>query len=115
MKEFSDITDMYEFVEERLVYVDGPVEGILRSRSDGSLFACRCQELLGGLVFHWALVPVDSPSVEVSEAFKVLESVGGVDSTLWISILEDRRGSQATFVVVELPPEKYMFSSSWTS
>ena len=98
---FSDITDRYELLEEDLVYVDAPLEGFLRRRSDGALFAFRCRQLLGSLVFHWTLVPVDSTDADVSETF------GRAATTSWISIVEDRRTSSPVLVAVEIPSDRY--------
>jgi hypothetical protein len=97
----ADISEMFEFLEETLVYADAPLEGLLRRRADGALFAFRCSQLVGDLVFHWTLLPVDSPNADISEAF-----AHGAETT-WISILEDRRCLPPVLVAVELPAQRW--------
>ena len=96
-----DIGDEYEFIEDVLEYADGPLEGILRRRSDNALFAFSCMEVLNSLVYHWTLVQVSSQHVGVS-ATLASRAVGH-----WVSILEDRRCLPPTLVSVSLAPEKY--------
>jgi hypothetical protein len=45
VENWSDIMDHFEFLEERLVYVDAPLEGLLRATT-GELFAFRCDSII---------------------------------------------------------------------
>lgn len=85
----SDVSEQFEFVEERLVYVDAPVEGVLRSK-DGEFFVFRCRSIIDGYLWHWVLLPVDSPDAPVDETFTAARST---PPGRWVSIVEDRRGA----------------------
>ena len=91
---WSDITDNFDFVEETLVYVDAPLEGLLRAKT-GELFAFRCKSIVDGALWHWVLLPVDSAHVTVADAF---ERARHEPAAAWLSIVEDRRGDQPCLV-----------------
>jgi len=103
---FSDITDHYEFVGDKLVYIDAPLEGILKA-SAGSFFAFRCTAIIQDHLWHWTLIPVDGPNADVASAFSLF---GGLPAT-WISIVEDRRVEPASLCEVEISGDAARLSS----
>jgi hypothetical protein len=98
MLTIRDITDEYAFVNETLAYSDGPIEGYVRDRTK-SLYAFRCFPIVGRLLFHWSLVPVTSIARSVSDVFAEARTS---PPERWISIVEDRRESDAELRVVVL-------------
>jgi hypothetical protein len=87
MPRWHDITEQFEFLEERLVYVDAPLEGLVRRKGGGN-FAFRCQAVIPGRLWHWVLVPVDSLETSVEVAFqRAVED----PPPEWCSVVEDRR------------------------
>lgn len=95
---WNDVTDHFEFVEDKLVYVDAPLEGILRSKT-GELFAFRCAPIVLGCLWHWVLLRVNSVEDSVADAF---ERAGKVSPEGWVSIVEDRRGDHPHLFVAWL-------------
>ena len=85
-EEWRDITDHFEFIEESLIYVDAPLEGLLRAKA-GDLFAFRCSPIMRGCLWHWVLIPVEAAG-PVKDVF---ENARTSPPTEWISIVEDRR------------------------
>jgi hypothetical protein len=81
--------DHFEFVEERLVYVDAPLEGLLRAKT-GELFAFRCDSIIDHTLWHWTIVPAESLETAVADAFLAAQK----NPARWLSIVEDRRGEQ---------------------
>lgn len=100
MRECSDVTELFEVLEERLVYVDAPVEGFLRSKS-GELYAFRCGSIIDGCLWHWVLLPVPALGSSVEAEF---DRAGRQPPDRWVSIVEDRRGVSETarVTIVEL-------------
>jgi len=95
---YSDVSEQFEFIEEKLVYVDAPLEGIVRAKT-GGLFAFRCSPIVTGYLWHWVLLPVESAEASIDETFaKVKEA----PPDRWISIVEDRRGDQPRVAVGRL-------------
>jgi hypothetical protein len=87
---WRDITDRFEFLSERLEHVDGPWEGLIRSRETGELFAFRCTQVIADHLWHWALVPLHSADTPVAKAFDAAQRA----PTDWLSIVEDRRSTE---------------------
>jgi hypothetical protein len=95
---YSDVSDQFEFIEEKLVYVDAPLEGIVRAKT-GELFAFRCSPIVAGYLWHWVLLPVESTEAAIDETFaKARKS----PPDRWISIVEDRRGDEPRIAVGRL-------------
>lgn len=88
---WNEVSDYFELVEDRLVYVDAPLEGLLRAK-DGELFAFRCAPIVRGCLWHWVLLPARSIEDSVSDVFDRARKNG--PPTRWVSIVEDRRGPQ---------------------
>ena len=88
---WQDITDHFSFVNEHLVYTDAPWEGFLRSSATGELFAFRTSEIIAGLLWHWSLLPVSSVEETVGQVFSAAQTD---PPQKWISIVEDRRGTE---------------------
>ncbi len=84
----SDVSEQFEFDEDRLVYVDAPLEGIVRSRK-GESFAFRCRSIIDGYLWHWVLIPAASVDATTDQVFAAAKSS---PPKHWISIVEDRRG-----------------------
>lgn len=87
---FGDITDEFEFDENSMDYLDGPLSGWLRSKSTGAWFAFDCQPIIDGRLWHWTLVP----EKERTDAGCVLEEAANRSTGYWLSIVEDRRSSR---------------------
>lgn len=83
---WSDICEHFEFIEEKLVYMDAPLEGFLRART-GELFAFRCAAIVAGCLWHWVLLPVEA----VGCVKDVFEAARTLPPKEWVSIVEDRR------------------------
>jgi hypothetical protein len=98
--EWTDILDRFEQLDEHLVYVDGPLEGYLRERASGDLFAFYRVEVVASVVWHWVLVSVASPSVPAADVFAAVRR-GSPER--WMSILEDHRA------------ERVRLSAAWIS
>jgi len=65
MRRTTDITDRFVFLEEYLVYVDEPLEGVVRSKDTGDLFVFRSLAIVPKLLWHWVLIPVDSADADI--------------------------------------------------
>jgi hypothetical protein len=87
---WNDISEQFEFLDEQLIYVDEPLEGLLRAKT-GELFAFRCTAIIADCLWHWVLLPVQSTAVSVKESFEVAQAKPPSE---WGSVVEDRRGEQ---------------------
>ena len=85
---WADVTQAFELLDEELVYVDQPLQGYLRSREDGRLFAFRADIVVPDLVWHWTLIPKAAEACSVDECFSLAQRR---PPAVWISVLEDRR------------------------
>lgn len=88
---WRDITDHFSFLDEGLVYADAPYEGFLRSSATGELYAFRTVEILADVLWHWSLIPVSSIETTVEQVFASAQSD---PPRKWMSIVEDRRGTE---------------------
>lgn len=86
--QFTDITDRFEILEDHLMYVDAPLEGLLRARDSGSLFAFSSTQLDRAPIWHWIVLPTHASELAVGTQIEA--ALTGSTST-WISIVEDRR------------------------
>jgi hypothetical protein len=86
--DLADVTDHFEFIDETLVHVDAPLEGVVRAKS-GELYAFRVVTLVDGCLWHWILLPVDSAAADVRSTFDAARTAV---PDRWLSIIEDRRG-----------------------
>jgi len=87
---FGDMSEEFEFDEEGLVYVDGPLSGWLRRKRDGAWFAYDCQSLIVDRLWHWTLVPAPRKSEDLA---RVLADAAQTQGGQWLSIIEDRRST----------------------
>jgi hypothetical protein len=87
---FHEVSEYFELVDTKLVYVDAPLEGLVRTRA-GELFAFRCAAVVPGCLWHWVLLPAHSVEDSVEDVF---ERARSVPPAQWVSIVEDRRGPQ---------------------
>lgn len=86
--EFSDITSRFEFENDSLEYIDGPVSGWLKEKDGSQWFAFECHPIVLGLAWHWILVPAD----HLADAVTALRNAAAPSSKVtWLSIIEDRR------------------------
>lgn len=83
---WADISEHFEVVHESVVYVDSPIEGLLRSRT-GDTYAFRCFTIAEGRLWHWTLLPCE-PGDNPAQVFR---SAAAFPPERWTSILEDRR------------------------
>jgi hypothetical protein len=90
---FGDMAAEFEFDEEGMEYIDAPVTGLLRRKSDGAWFAFDCQTIIWGKLWHWTLVPLPG---KVTDVVSALQDAGRARTGTWLSIVEDRRGSSAS-------------------
>lgn len=88
--EWRDITQCFEFLEDKLVYVDAPLEGFLRS-ARGDVFAFRCRELASEDAWEWVLVLTQGTASTVAEIFRVAKKHA---PTTWLTIRESRAPKQ---------------------
>jgi len=98
MEILTDVSEQFEFVDDTLVYVDAPIEGVVRSKT-GELFAFRCSTIVTGILWHWVLVPVASSEVSIAATFDEARKAAPPE---WISIVEDRRGDSARVAMCRL-------------
>lgn len=82
--EFRDVADQFELVEETVDYHDGPLQGCVRERATGELFAFRTWPIVVDRLWHWVMVPCATP-----DDFEASLASPPVDG--WLSIVEDRR------------------------
>jgi hypothetical protein len=101
VENWSEITDHFQFVEERLVYVDAPLEGLLRAKT-GELFAFRVLMIIDHTLWHWVIVPVDSLETEVADAFLAAQK----KPARWLSVVEDRRGDEQRITAAWMTPKQ---------
>ena len=85
---FEDMSDEFDFDEETMDYVDGPLSGWLRRKRDSAWFAFDCQPIIQRKLWHWTLVPAPNKSPNVAH---VLTEAAKAKSGFWMSIIEDRR------------------------
>lgn len=86
--EFSDITSRFEFENDSLEYIDGPVSGWLKEKEGSQWFAFECHPIVVGLAWHWILVPAD----HIGDAVIPLRNAAlPTCKETWLSIIEDRR------------------------
>jgi len=69
MDRMTDITDRFLLLEDHLIYMDEPLEGVARSRDSGDLFVIRSLAIISELLWHWVLIPVDSTDVDIEQIF----------------------------------------------
>jgi hypothetical protein len=97
---FGDMSEQFDFDEEGMDYVDGPLSGWLRRKTDGAWFAYECQPVIAGKLWHWTLVLVSGKG---EDPRWVLQEASEAKSGTWQSITEDRRASQISLCrLVEL-------------
>lgn len=101
VENWSEITDHFQFVEERLVYVDAPLEGLLRAKT-GELFAFRVVMIIDHTLWHWVIVPVDSLETEVADAFLAAQK----KPSRWLSVVEDQRGDEQRITAAWMTPKQ---------
>lgn len=102
----SQIFDGFELLVEHLVYVDSPLEGMLRSR-DGELYAFRVRTVVVGCVWHWVLLRAESTQSTVASIFDAARDHADV---AWLSVLEDRRNGPAHVTFAWLENSKHPFA-----
>ncbi len=85
----SDFLADYEFDEERLVYVDAPLQGWLKHRTTQEWFAFDVEVLIPHRLWHWRCVPFDR---QAEDPVPEVEAVFAGHSGAWLSVLEDARG-----------------------
>lgn len=85
---FGDMSEQFEFDEHALEYMDGPLSGRLKRKSDGASFAFDCQPIITGKLWHWTLVPAPNTSADLA---RVLSDAARSSTGSWMSITEDRR------------------------
>jgi hypothetical protein len=88
---FGDMSEEFDFDEETMDYIDGPLSGWLRRKRDNAWFAFDCQPVIEGKLWHWTLVPVPDKSADVA---RVLAEAAKMKSGSWVSIIEDRRSER---------------------
>src|ERR1043165_4218569 len=88
MERLEDVSDRFVFLEEELAYGDGPLEGFVRCKRTGSLYAFRVFGVIPDVLIHWTLIPVESTRVGVEACFS---SAAIARVRRWISIVEDSR------------------------
>lgn len=84
----GDISELYSFVDENLVYVDAPLLGFLRERDGERLFAFRCDVIVRDHLWHWTLLPANELDADAGSSF---ERARAQPPATWLSIVEDRR------------------------
>lgn len=104
---WGDITDGFTILDERLVYVDSPLEGFLRALDTSELFVFRCSNIVPDLVWHWFVLPAGSIESEVEALFAAARTN---PPNRWMSIIEDRRGEKPRLYAAwltgkSLPPQ----------
>ena len=87
---FGDMSEEFDFDEDSMDHVDGPLSGWLRRKRDGAWFVYECQPVIAGKLWHWTLVPAPSKGPDPS---MVLIAAADAKSGSWLSIIEDRRSS----------------------
>ena len=97
---FGDMSEEFDFEDEGMDYVDGPLSGWLRRKRDGAWFAYDCQPIIPERLWHWTLVPVPKKSDDVARALADAARAKGQ----WLSVIEDRR-SAATSTCRAVPME----------
>jgi len=98
LSDYANILERFEFIDETLVYVDAPLEGVVRDKT-GGLFAFRCSAIVHGYLWHWVLLPVASSAASIEDTF---EAARAAPPEAWISVVEDRRAGQPRVTVVLL-------------
>ena len=88
MNDFSDLSEIFDFDEESLDYVDEPLSGWLRSKTTHEWFVFNCQLIIRNLLWHWTLVPAaDKTNIGLA-----VREASRADTGYWLSIVEDLRG-----------------------
>jgi hypothetical protein len=87
MDRMTDIANRFLLLEDHLVYVDEPLEGVARSKDSGDLFVFRSLTIIPTLLWHWVLIPVTSTDVDIEQVFL---SATTEPLARWMSIVEDR-------------------------
>jgi hypothetical protein len=105
---WNDISEHFDFIEDKLVYVDAPLQGLLRAKT-GELFAFRCTAVVRGCLWHWVLLPVASSEAIVDDTF---ERARQAPPERWVSIVEDRRGGESRVAAAELAGRKHEIPAS---
>ena len=95
----ADITERFRFVEESLVYVDGPIEGFVVHLESGVRYAFRTREMVANQLCCWILLPVAEGPMTVDEVFA---SARANPPAQWLRGIEDRREGASKFELVEM-------------
>ena len=103
MQRMTDIADCFLLLEDHLVYVDAPLEGVAQSKDSGDLFVFRTLAVIPDLLWHWVLIPVDSPDVDIGQIFRAATAQPPVR---WMSIVEDRRDGDSRLSAVWIVGKK---------
>jgi hypothetical protein len=98
IREFADMTEVFQFDEQSLDYLDGPLSGWLLGKTDGTWYAFDCQPILPQLVWHWTLVAV----AVRTDVLDVLEQAEKNQAGSWFSVVEDRRGPAPSCRLVQI-------------
>jgi hypothetical protein len=104
MDSCKDMSERFDFVEEALVYVDAPLEGLVRHKATGELFAFRCHPVIQHCVWCWVLLPVEGTAAVVASAF---EHARAEPSQRWLSAIEDKRSADSQVVFAWLVSDKH--------
>jgi hypothetical protein len=86
----GDISKRFRFEEAQLEYYDAPQAGWLRCIACERRFGFECEEILPGLLWHWALMP-EGQVAKTSSPRETLEGARRQRDGYWVSIVEDRR------------------------
>src|SRR5262249_29095740 len=85
---FGDMSEEFDFDDEGMEYIDGPLSGWMRRKRDGAWFAYDCQSIIADRLWHWVLV--SAPKKSDDEALALVEATRAKGGA-WVSIVEDRR------------------------
>jgi len=85
---FGDMSEQFDFEEDGMDYLDGPLSGWLRRKRDGAWFAYDCQPIITDRLWHWTLIPVPKKSDDVA---RVLTDAKKAKDGQLLSVVEDRR------------------------
>ena len=94
-----DVTEMFDLLDEHLIYIDSPIEGFMRLRKTDELFAFRCMTIIRDTLWHWVLLSASSTERNVKDWF---EDAKRSVPPYWVSIVEDRRGGEPRLYVATL-------------
>ncbi|MBX3208440.1 MAG: hypothetical protein KF764_25570 [Labilithrix sp.] len=87
---FGDMSEVFDFEEEGTDFLDGPLSGWVRRKTDGAWFAYDCQPIIAGKLWHWTLVSAPNKEPDIQQ---VLIEAARTKLGSWLSITEDRRSS----------------------